>query len=112
MQNIGSSLRNREISYVWEGGDSRGKVLCFYFSIVLPLSPQCRGNTKVFVLDRQIWQCLCNENITDYRGKRQWFYQLGAPTVRALSRDLLDKNEFIRKRFIIISESCSNQNTM
>ena len=45
-------------------GDSRGKVLCIYFSIVPAVLRKYQG----FVLYRQIWQC--NENITDCGGKR------------------------------------------
>ena len=47
-------------------GDSSGKVLCFYFSIVPAVPRKYLG----FVLYRQIWQC--NENITDCRGKGLW----------------------------------------
>ena len=55
-------------------GDSRRKVLCFYFSIVSAVPRKYQG----FVLYRQIWQC--NKNITDCWGKGPWFYQLGVPT--------------------------------
>ena len=51
------------------GGDSRGKVLCFYFSIV-PAVPRIYQG---FVLYRQYGSAM---KTTHYRGKGLWFYQL------------------------------------
>ena len=60
--------------------DSRGKVVCFNFTIVSAVPRKYKG----FVLYRQIWQC--NENITNCLGKWLWFYQLGFPTVRGFKQ--------------------------
>ena len=53
--------------------DSRGKVLCFYFSNVSAVPRKYQG----FVSYRQIWQC--NENITDCRGKSRGFTNWVSP---------------------------------
>ena len=54
-----------------EGGQEFSR--CFYFLIV----PAVRGKCQGFVLYRQTWQC--NENITDYGGKRAVVLPTGCP---------------------------------